>query len=203
MALRRILQIDNPEDKKILKMKCRPIKLPDAKLPNLVADMFETMQEAHGVGLAAPQIGLPVRLTVIEIPPVYEEDEHGNETDQEKLPGEQYVLVNPEIIKLSQEQIMRQEGCLSLPGWYGEVPRASWVTVEYQDLQGRRQRLRKAGGFLGWALQHEIDHLNGVLFTERIVDLKTLRNVYDEQERAEHDDQAAHQPAAPAAVETE
>ncbi|NJO06049.1 MAG: peptide deformylase, partial [Chloroflexaceae bacterium] len=181
MAIRRILRIDNPEDKKILKTKCRPIKLPDAKLRLLVDDMFETMHDANGVGLAAPQVGLPIRLTVIWIPPVYEVDEEGNETNVLRRPEERYTLINPEIIKTSNELLMRNEGCLSLPGWYGDVPRARWVTVEYQDLDGKRHRLRRADGFLGWVLQHEIDHLNGTLFTELIRDLSTLRNIYDEQ----------------------
>lgn len=180
MTIRRILRIDDAADRKILKTRCRPIKLPDPKLKTLVADMFETMHAAYGVGLAAPQVGLPIQLTIIEIPPVYATDEHGNELDEIIEPAQPYVLINPQIVKLSEEQANRQEGCLSLPGWYGEVPRATWATVEYQDLQGKRHRLRRAGGLLGHALQHEIDHLHGILFTERIVDLATLRNVQDE-----------------------
>lgn len=175
MAKRRILRIDNEADQKILKMNCRPVKLPDRSLKQLVADMFETMNAANGVGLAAPQIGLPIRLCVIEIPPEIEELEDGSEV--EVAPGAQYVLINPRIVKTSGDEVMRDEGCLSLPGWYGLVPRHSWVTVEYQELNGKQRRLRKADGLLGWALQHEIDHLNGVLFTERIRDLSTLRDV--------------------------
>jgi peptide deformylase len=174
MALRRILQIENPDDKKILKTRCHPVKLPNPGLKQLVADMFETMHAANGVGLAAPQIGLTQRLTVIYVPPEVEEREDG--TVIELAPEEHYVLINPEIVKFSNEEVIRQEGCLSLPGWYGEVPRATWVTVDYQDLDGKRRRLRKAGGLLGWAMQHEIDHLDGILFTERIRDLSTLKD---------------------------
>jgi len=179
MATRRILRIDNDDDKKILKAHCRPVKLPDRTLKQLVADMFETMHAANGVGLAAPQIGLPIQLCIIEIPPEVEEREDGSEV--EVAPAEQYVLFNPKIVKMSGEELLRDEGCLSLPGWYGQVPRHSWVTVEFEDMNGKERRLRKAGGLLGWAIQHEVDHLNGVLFTERIRDLSTLRDITNER----------------------
>lgn len=179
MAIRRILRIDNDDDKKILKAHCRPVKLPDRTLKQLVADMFETMHAANGVGLAAPQIGLPIQLCIIEIPPEVEEREDGSEV--EVAPAEQYVLFNPKIVKMSGEELLRDEGCLSLPGWYGQVPRHSWVTVEFEDMNGKERRLRKAGGLLGWAIQHEVDHLNGVLFTERMRDLSTLRDITSER----------------------
>jgi peptide deformylase len=175
MALRRILRIDNAEDKKILKAQCRPVKLPDRTLKSLIADMLETMHAANGVGLAAPQVGIPIRLCVIGIPPEIEELEDG--TEVEVAPAQEYVLINPKIVKTSGDELLREEGCLSLPGWYGEVPRHAWVTVEYQELSGKQRRLRKADGLLGWAIQHEVDHLNGVLFTERIRDLATLRDI--------------------------
>ncbi len=180
MSLRRILRIDNPEDKRILKTNCRPIKLPNREIKQLIADMFETMHDASGIGLAAPQVGLPIRLTVIWIPPMYEQQEDG--TEVETAPAEEYVLINPKIVKMSNEEIIRHEGCLSLPGWYGDVPRTTWVTVEYQDLTGKMRRIRKADGLLGWVIQHEVDHLNGILFTERIRDLSTLRDLSKEQE---------------------
>jgi peptide deformylase len=141
------------------------------------------MHDAYGVGLAAPQVGLPIRLTVIETPAVHEKQEDGTEVEVE--PQEKHVLINPRIVKMSREEVMRQEGCLSLPGWYGDVPRATWVTVEYQDLSGKQLRMRKVGGFLGWAIQHEVDHLDGILFTERIRDLSTLRQAGEESETAE------------------
>jgi peptide deformylase len=175
MALRRILRIDDAEDKKILKMPCRPVKVPDRNLKALIADMLETMHAANGVGLAAPQIGIPIRLCVVGIPAEIEELEDG--TEVEVAPAQEYVLINPKIVKTSGDELMRDEGCLSLPGWYGEVPRHSWVTVEYQELNGKQRRLRKADGLLGWVIQHEVDHLNGVLFTERIRDISTLRDI--------------------------
>ncbi|HEU4323231.1 MAG TPA: peptide deformylase [Roseiflexaceae bacterium] len=174
MAVRRILRIDDPEDKKILKTRCHSVKLPNPKLKQLVADMFETMHAANGVGLAAPQIGITQRIAVITIPPEVEEQPDG--TLVEVAPEENYVLINPEVVKTGGAEMLGQEGCLSLPGWYGEVPRAGWVTVEYSGLDGKRYRIRKAEGLLARALQHEIDHLDGVLFTERMRDLSTLKD---------------------------
>jgi peptide deformylase len=183
MAVRRILQIEDPEDKKILKTRCHPLKTLSPGLRQLAADMFETMHAANGVGLAAPQIGLTQRIAVVWIPAEVEEQPDG--THVEVAPEESYVLINPEIVKSSPQEELGQEGCLSLPGWYGEVPRAAWVTVEYTDLDGKRRRIRKADGLLGRALQHEIDHLDGVLFTERIRDLSTLKDLRKEPQ-SEH-----------------
>jgi peptide deformylase len=183
MAVRRILQIENPEDKKILKTRCHPIKTFAPALKQLAADMFETMHAANGVGLAAVQIGITQRMTVIWIPAEVEERADGSLV--EVTPEANYVLINPQIVKSSPNEDLGQEGCLSLPGWYGEVPRAAWVTVEYQDLEGKYRRIRKAGGLLGRALQHEIDHLDGVLFTERIRDLSTLKDLRSESPNAE------------------
>ena len=180
MAVRRILQIEDPEDKKILKTRCHPLKTLSPALRQLAADMFETMHAANGVGLAAPQIGLTQRIAVVWIPAEVEEQPDG--THVEVAPEESYVLINPEIIKTSVQEEVGQEGCLSLPGWYGDVPRATWVTVDYQDVDGKRHRLRKAGGLLGWAIQHEVDHLDGILFTERIRDLATLKDYSKENE---------------------
>ncbi len=174
MAQRRILQIEDPDDKRILKTRAHPIKQFTPALRALAADMFETMHAANGVGLAAPQIGISQRIAVIWIPA--EEEEHPDGTIVEVAPEQNYVLINPEIIKHSDKEEIGQEGCLSLPGRYGDVPRASWVTVDYTDLNGKRQRIRKANGLLGRALQHEIDHLDGVLFTERMRDLSTLKD---------------------------
>ncbi len=178
MATRYIYRIDDEDEKKVLKTRCRPAKLPDSSLKRLIADMYETMHAANGVGLAAPQIGLSIRLAVVWTPPEVETLEDGSEV--EIAPERSYTLINPRIVKMSNEEIIRQEGCLSLPGWYGDVPRATWVTIEYQDLNGKTLRLRKADGLLGWAIQHEVDHLDGILFTERIRDISTLRDMSKE-----------------------
>lgn len=183
MAIRRVLMIENEEDRKILKARARELKLPNPALRQLASDMFETMHDANGVGLAAPQIGLSQRLAVIHIPAPTEEQPDG--TYLEVGDEQNYVLINPEIIKASDQILVAQEGCLSLPGWYGDVPRPAWVTVEFSDLDGKRRRLRKANGLLGRALQHEIDHLNGILFTERMTDLSTLKDLSKQQSDGE------------------
>jgi len=180
MTLRRVYMIEDPEDKKVLKTPCRPIKLPRTGLKRLADDMFETMHENNGLGLAAPQIGLTIRLLVIDIPSITEPQEDG--TEVEVVAPARHVLINPHIVKMSPEEITSFEGCLSLPGWYGNVPRAAWVTVEYQDFNGKPRRLRKVDGLLGRVVQHEIDHLDGFLFTERIRDLSTLRDLSKEDQ---------------------
>ncbi|MBK9942533.1 MAG: peptide deformylase [Kouleothrix sp.] len=182
MAVRRILQIEDPDEKKILKTRCHPIKNFTPALKQLAADMFETMHAASGVGLAAPQIGITQRIAVVWIPA--EEEERPDGTIVEIAPEQSYVLINPEIVKRSDKEENGQEGCLSLPGRYGEVPRAIWVTVDYLDLDGKRRRIRKASGLLGRALQHELDHLDGVLFTERMRDLSTLKDVRENTDAA-------------------
>ena len=177
MAVRRVLRIDNEEEKKILKSKSVRIKQFDKGLQTLVQDLIDTMREYNGVGLAAPQIGVLRRVVVIEQPAIEQEQEDGTLVEIE--PSRLYVMVNPEIISASKERYTMLEGCLSLPGWYGEVPRPEWVTIKYQDVQGREHRIKQAnarGYFVGRMVQHEIDHLDGVLFTERIEDLSTLRD---------------------------
>lgn len=182
MTIRRIIRIDNEDERKILKTRCRPVKLPNPGLRQLINDLFETMDAANGIGLAAPQVGITQRLAVITIPAPTEEQPDG--TFIEVGEQEDYVLINPSIIKSADEEELGQEGCLSLPSWYGEVPRKTWVTVEYSDLNGKRQRIRKASGLLGRALQHEIDHLDGILFTERMRDLSTLKEYTAQTEEA-------------------
>ena len=181
MAVRRILQIEDPDDKRVLKNRAHAIKQFTPALQALAADMFETMHAANGVGLAAPQIGISQRIAVIWIPPAEEEQPDGTVVEIE--PEQNYVLINPEVVKRSDKEEIAQEGCLSLPGRYGDVPRASWVTVDYLDLEGKRQRIRKADGLLGRALQHEIDHLDGVLFTERMRDLSTLKDLREDADQ--------------------
>jgi peptide deformylase len=175
MAIRRVLQIEQPEDYAVLKSKATRVTSFDASLQALVDDLVETMRETDGVGLAAPQVGVLRRIVVVEQPAKLEELEDG--TLQEIEPAQLYVMINPEIIKASEETTTMLEGCLSLPGRYGDVPRASWVTIKYFDLKGKEQRVRKAssdGYKVGRIAQHEIDHLDGILFTERIVDMSTL-----------------------------
>ena len=161
----------------ILREKAKRIKTFDGNLRKLAADMLETMHENAGVGLAAPQIGLSVRLFVAEYVPDKEEIQDGER-------GFKVTLCNPEIVKSSDEVESMLEGCLSIPGWVGEVPRHVSVTVKAQTPEGKEVRL-KADHYFARVLQHEIDHLNGVLFTDRIVDIKTLHKIEPEMDEAE------------------
>ena len=131
----------------------------------LVADMFATMHENLGIGLAAPQVGELVRLVVIELPP----------DEKDPQAGVPYVLVNPEVRRLGTREHMT-EGCLSLPGYRAEVERARSATVTYTAVDGRPARL-DAEGLLAQALQHEIDHLNGVLFIDHLDSLAELEQI--------------------------
>jgi peptide deformylase len=122
----------------------------------LVDDMVETMREAPGVGLAAPQVGESIRLIVVEF---------GDEEDED-APAKLYAMVNPEITRRSDETLLGTEGCLSIPGIQGEVERAATVTVKGLNRRGRPMTV-KAKGWLARIFQHEIDHLDGVLFVDR------------------------------------
>ena len=152
MALRKIVTLPHP----ILRKKAHKVTDFGPELQTLIDDMIETMVEAPGVGLAAPQVNVPLRLFVAE---------WGDDEDEE-APKKTYILVNPEIKKFSQETVMGVEGCLSIPGIMGEVERATKVTVQAQNRHGQDMRL-KADGWLARILQHETDHLNGELFVEK------------------------------------
>lgn len=153
MTLKEIVTVPND----VLRRKARKITSFDNDLQQLVDDMVETMRQAPGVGLAAPQVGLSQRLIVVE----YDED------DQiEDSPRKLYVVTNPEIIKTSDETEMGIEGCLSVPGLVGEVERNLEIVVRGQNRRGQPVKI-KAKGWLARIFQHEIDHLDGVLYTDR------------------------------------
>jgi peptide deformylase len=175
MAIRKILQATEPRGEAILRRKSKKVRVFDKDLQRLVDDMVESMREYYGVGLAAPQVGVLQRVIVVELPP--EKEDEGE--DAPEKPGQLFVMCNPEITDQSEEQVRAEEGCLSLAGLYGEVPRSETVEVRYQDLRGRRRRLY-AEGYLARIFQHEIDHLEGVLFTDRVEDLSTLRRLTEE-----------------------
>lgn len=170
MAVRRILQADEM----IVQKKAKKVRDFGPPLKALVDDMVETMRAAPGIGLAAPQISVPLRVIVVELPVVEEEDPQR---------GKLFVICNPEVVKSWGEE-EGDEGCLSLPGYVGEVKRASKVTVKGQDLKGKKIRV-KAQGLLARALQHEIDHLNGMLFTARLESIDKLRRLEKAQEETE------------------
>lgn len=142
----------------ILRQKLKPVdfKTLEPLLPKLLKDMEDTCLAVRGVGLAANQIGLDYRLAVILIP----------ESDKENAPLKRYVIINPEIVSMRGEKI-EEEGCLSLPGLWAEVKRATDVTLKYIDENGQAQ-VKRARGLLAKAFQHEVDHLNGKLFVDLV-----------------------------------
>ena len=145
MAVRQIRTLPDP----LLKRKAKRVSSIDGSIQRLIDDMLETMPQAGGVGLAAPQIGVSLRVIVLQMP------------DEEPV-----ALINPEIVKRSGEREV-SEGCLSVPGFAGEIKRSLSVTVKGQDRQGKTIRL-KATGLMAQALEHELDHLNGVLYVDHI-----------------------------------
>lgn len=158
MAILEIVKLPHP----ILRQKMRPVTKFDAGLQKLIDDMIETMREAPGVGLAAPQIGESLSLAVIETLP--ETDDDGNEVEGSR---DLYVIVNPKIVWRSVEVVDGIEGCLSIPGYVGEVTRAEAIRVRAQDRFGRKVKL----DLEGWdarIFQHEIDHLNGELYIDKL-----------------------------------
>jgi peptide deformylase len=151
MALREIITIPHPT----LYKKARKVTDFDKKLHDLIDDMVETMREAPGVGLAAPQVNSQQRVVVVEF--VDEEDE--------SVPPKLYTLVNPEITRYSQEKVIGTEGCLSVPDLVGDVERFETVTIRYFDRYGKKKKV-KAKNWLARIFQHEIDHLDGVVFPD-------------------------------------
>lgn len=145
MAVLKICTLPDP----VLRQKAKRVTRIDGSIQKLIDDMIDTMHAAPGVGLAAPQIGVSLRIAVIEIP------------------GEEVItLINPEIIKRESERVL-EEACLSVPGYQGEIKRSVTVKVKAQDRQGRGFRL-KGKEFLAQALEHELDHLNGTLYIDHI-----------------------------------
>ncbi len=159
MAVRPILTLENP----MLRQKAKRVKRVDKALDPLIQDMVDSMHAAPGIGLAAPQIGIPLRLMIIEIE------------------GEMTTLVNPEIVK-AQGEWEPEEGCLSIPGYVANVKRAWAVTVKAKNRQGRDVRL-KGEGLFGQALQHEVDHLDGILYIDRLESMDLLRPADPERRR--------------------
>lgn len=155
--IRTILQLPDP----VLRKVSTPVQKIDAETKKLIKDMFETMYDAPGVGLAAIQIGVAKRVVTID----------ATRGDDEKDP---MVFINPEIVSASEEKDSKEEGCLSISEFYEEVERPSEVKVRYMDEKGETKEI-DADGLLARALQHEIDHLNGVLFIDHISKLKRDR----------------------------
>jgi len=157
MAVRDILILPD----KRLRLISKPVAKIDSAVKKLIEDMFETMYDAPGIGLAAIQVGEPQRVVTIDLA---KKDE----------PKEPQVFINPEIVTSSDDKRTHEEGCLSIPEYYEEVERPGAVTVKYLDRDGKKRELA-ATGLLATCLQHEIDHLNGVLFIDHISKLKRDR----------------------------
>jgi peptide deformylase len=157
MPLREIITLPD----KRLRLVSKPVKAITDEVRKLVEDMFDTMYDAPGIGLAAIQIGEPQRVVTLDLA---KKDE----------PRDPKVLINPEIVAASEDKATHEEGCLSIPEFYEEVERPAAVTVKYLDLDGEPRQL-EATGLLATCIQHEIDHLNGVLFIDYISKLKRDR----------------------------
>ncbi len=151
MALRKIITVPN----EVLRKKARKVKVFDEDLHTLIDDMVETMRDAPGVGLAAPQIGVLEQVVVIEF---------GDEEDDE-APPKLYTVVNPEITRMAGDRVMGVEGCLSIPGIVGDVERSTSIVLKGQDRNGKKVKY-KLNGWVARIFQHEVDHLTGVLFTD-------------------------------------
>jgi len=146
----------------VLKQKAKRVRNIDGSIKKLIGNMLETMHEASGVGLAAPQIGVPLRVIVIG------------------MPGEEDIaLINPQIVRRTGERLVN-EGCLSIPGYIGEIKRAESVRVKGRDQNGKEIRI-KADELLSQALEHEIDHVNGVLYIDHLESQDKLRKIEPEE----------------------
>jgi len=167
MAIRPIIreELNATRQDKILRGKAKRVGRIDDYVKRLIDDMIETMREAPGVGLAAPQIGVALRVIVVE----YEED--------------LYTVVNPEVVKISGE-VTDEEGCLSSPNWQGPVTRATSLMVKGRDRNGKEVRI-KAEGWLARIFQHEVDHLEGTLFLDKVHDKSQIHWVDPDDEKSD------------------
>jgi len=163
MAIRALCHL--PDDP-VLRQKARKVSRIDSSIQQLIDDMVETMQQTHGVGLAAPQVGVSLRVVVLQMPS-----------------EEPMAIINPEIVKRSGEREV-MEGCLSIPGYAGDIKRSVSVTVKGWDRQGKTIRI-KATGLMAQALEHELDHLNGVLYIDHLESRDKLHRVGTETEAGE------------------
>ena len=176
MALRQIVTVPEP----VLRRKAKPITKFDKNLQTLIDDMIETMRDAPGVGLAAPQVNISEQLIVVEYSEDDDDDEDEGAEEKPEKPKKLYVMINPEITKTSEEKVLGVEGCLSIPGIQGEVERFEAIQVKGLNRYGKPQKL-KVHGWMARIFQHEIDHLNGVLFTD------LAERLWKFQEEEEHE----------------
>ena len=155
----------------VLRQKTRQVKDIDRRIRKLVDDMIETMHDANGVGLAANQVGVLLRVAVIQLP------------DDDKAT----VLINPKVMRAEGEREIEEEGCLSIPGYRGTVKRAEKIRVRALDIDGKEFRIRAANDLLAQALEHEADHLDGRLYVDRLVSEDALREETKPEEEDEEE----------------
>lgn len=159
----------------VLKKSAAVVESITPEIRQLVDDMVDTMYAARGIGLAAPQVGVSQRVVVMDVdqrrPDGSDHDEDGDDDDTPLEKGKVQVFINPEVVWESDELNTYEEGCLSIPGQYAPVERPKMVRVKYMDLDGKAQEI-EADGLLATCLQHEIDHINGILFTDHLSSLK-------------------------------
>ncbi|MEX0785519.1 MAG: peptide deformylase [Dehalococcoidia bacterium] len=159
----------------VLRQKAKKVSKIDDSIQKLIDDMIETMRDAPGVGLAANQVGVPLRVIVMEIPEL---------DDREQPRRDLYVLINPQIVKRSGERRL-DEGCLSIPGYHAEVPRSVNVSVKGLNREGKEVRIKAEDNLLAEAIEHEVDHTNGILYIDHLESMDELVKVGDDEEEAE------------------
>lgn len=178
MAIHTIIEAPDP----VLKQVSTPVETFDAELKTLTDDMFETMYAANGIGLAAVQIGIPKRILVIDLQPEdpdaepeecsgHHGEEDGHSHTHQPTKKEPQIFINPEILDPAEETSTYQEGCLSVPDIYADVERPKTCRVRWQDLEGNAHEA-ELDGMMATCIQHEMDHLNGVLFIDHLSRLK-------------------------------
>jgi peptide deformylase len=169
LAVRPVVALGGPNDA-VLNQKAKKVRRVDDYTRQLIEDLIDTVRAAHGAGLAAPQINVPLRAIVTNV--------------EDKL----QVVLNPEIVDESDEELEQDEGCLSIPGWWGPVRRKTRVTVRGLSRTGKPMKVR-AEDMEARCFQHEIDHLNGILFIERMDDRSKLYKVTDEEKEEEMEEE--------------
>ncbi len=181
MALRPIRLAGDP----VLRQKTKKVRVIDESIQKLIDDMIETMRDAPGVGLAANQVGVGLRVLVMEIPDM--DDRTSTAT------RELYTLINPQIVKRAGERQL-EEGCLSVPGYKAMVPRSTNVTVKGLDRSGKEIRIKAEDNLLAQAIEHEVDHLNGILYIDHLESMDELVKIGEDEE----DEPADEREEAPA-----
>ena len=172
----------------VLRQKAKRVRKIDASIQKLIDDMIETMRAAPGVGLAANQVGVPLRVIVMEIPEF---------DDREQPQRDLYVLINPQIVKRSGERRL-DEGCLSIPGYKAEVTRSVSVTVKGLDREGKEIRIKAENDLLAEAIEHEVDHTHGTLYIDHLDSMDELIDLAEEEADTDSDAPVAETASVPA-----